>query len=44
MHDRPYYSFRVGCLWDILVDAGEDKDVADAENEYGAAGKVCEEK
>lgn len=28
-----YYTFRVGCLWGILVDCGEDK--VDAHEEYG---------
>ena len=30
---RSYYSFRVGCLWGLLVDCGEDK--SDDHREYG---------
>ena len=30
---RSYYSFRVGCLWGLLVDCGEDK--PDDHREYG---------
>lgn len=32
-----YYTFKVGCIWGILVDTGEDKD--DLSEEYG--GTVC---
>lgn len=34
---RSYYTFRVGCIWGILVDTGEDKD--DDSPEYGKT--VC---
>ncbi|MDY4976920.1 MAG: metallophosphoesterase [Clostridia bacterium] len=34
---RSYYTFRVGCIWGILVDTGEDKE--DSSPEYG--GTVC---
>lgn len=35
--EKSYYTFRVGCIWGILVDTGEDKD--DDHPEYG--GTVC---
>lgn len=34
---KSYYTFRIGCIWGILVDAGEDKD--DDSIEYG--GTIC---
>lgn len=34
---RSYYTFRVGCIWGMLVDTGEDKE--DGHPEYG--GTVC---
>ena len=34
---RTYYTFRVGCVWGLLLDCGEDKD--DSHEEYG--GTVC---
>lgn len=34
---KSYYTFKVGCIWGILVDTGEDK--ADNSEEYG--GTVC---
>ena len=34
---KSYYTFRTGCIWGILVDAGEDKD--DSYPAYG--GTVC---
>lgn len=34
---KSYYTFRVGCLWGIVLDCGEDKD--DESVEYG--GTVC---
>ncbi len=30
---KSYYTFRVGCIWGILIDCGEDK--PDANNDYG---------
>ena len=32
-HGNSYYTFRLGCIWGILVDCGEDK--ADSHEEYG---------
>ena len=32
-HGNSYYTFRVGCIWGILVDCGEDK--VDSHEEYG---------
>ena len=37
MNGRTYYTFRVGCVWGLLLDCGEDKD--DSSVEYG--GTVC---
>ena len=37
MNGRTYYSFRVGCIWGLLLDCGEDK--LDTHAEYG--GTVC---
>lgn len=37
MNGRTYYSFRVGCVWGLLLDCGEDK--RDTNNEYG--GTIC---
>lgn len=34
---KTYYTFRVGCIWGLLLDCGEDKD--DTHDEYG--GTVC---
>ncbi len=34
---KSYYTFRIGCIWGILVDTGEDK--ADNSEEYG--GSIC---
>lgn len=34
---RSYYTFKVGCIWGILVDTGEDKE--DSHAEYG--GIIC---
>lgn len=34
---KSYYTFRIGCIWGILVDAGEDKE--DFSDEYG--GTIC---
>ena len=34
---RSYYTFRIGCIWGILVDTGEDKD--DSHIAYG--GTIC---
>ena len=37
MSGKTYYSFRVGCVWGLLLDCGEDK--RDEHPEYG--GTVC---
>jgi len=37
MNGRTYYSFRVGCVWGLLLDCGEDK--RDTNNEYGST--IC---
>ena len=37
MNGRTYYTFRVGCVWGLLLDCGEDKE--DTHAEYG--GTVC---
>lgn len=34
---KTYYTFRVGCIWGLLLDCGEDKN--DSHEEYG--GTVC---
>lgn len=34
---KTYYTFKAGCIWGMLVDAGEDKD--DSHPEYG--GAIC---
>ncbi len=37
MNGRTYYTFRVGCVWGLLLDCGEDK--SDDHAEYG--GTIC---
>ncbi len=37
MNGRTYYTFRVGCVWGLLLDCGEDK--RDDGDEYG--GTIC---
>lgn len=37
MNAKTYYSFRVGCVWGLLLDCGEDK--RDTDFEYG--GTIC---
>ena len=37
MNGKTYYSFRVGCVWGLLLDCGEDKN--DNHKEYG--GTIC---
>ena len=37
MNGRTYYTFRVGCIWGLLLDCGEDKD--DDREVYG--GTIC---
>ena len=37
LNGRTYYTFRVGCVWGLLLDCGEDKN--DTHSEYG--GTVC---
>lgn len=37
MHARTYYTFKVGCVWGLLLDCGEDKN--DDRPEYG--GTIC---
>ena len=37
MNGKTYYSFRVGCVWGLLLDCGEDKN--DTDFEYG--GTIC---
>ncbi len=37
MNGRTYYTFRVGCVWGLLLDCGEDK--RDSNAEYG--GTIC---
>ncbi len=37
MNGKTYYTFRVGCVWGLLLDCGEDK--RDSNDEYG--GTIC---
>ncbi len=37
MNGKTYYTFRVGCVWGLLLDCGEDK--RDTNKEYG--GTIC---
>lgn len=37
LNGRTYYTFRVGCVWGLLLDCGEDK--VDTHPEYG--GTIC---
>lgn len=37
LNGKTYYSFRVGCVWGLLLDCGEDK--VDEHEEYG--GTIC---
>lgn len=37
MNGKTYYTFRVGCVWGLLLDCGEDK--RDISEEYG--GTIC---
>ena len=37
MNGKTYYTFRVGCVWGLLLDCGEDK--RDENEEYG--GTIC---
>lgn len=37
LNGNTYYTFRVGCVWGLLLDCGEDK--SDINNEYG--GTIC---
>ena len=37
MNGKTYYTFRVGCVWGLLLDCGEDKE--DSHDEYG--GTIC---
>lgn len=37
LNGKTYYTFKIGCIWGMVVDAGEDKD--DSREEYG--GTIC---